>query len=122
MPRHGVTDFLTAFQDVTTTFFSVETDLLVVLDEQGDIERVNPAFEKILNRPEREVIGRPIIVFVYAEDFAKFMRAFNSIKHAEPFRLLHRNYGVVAVRLVAYRFKKSVEIQRGFLVLRPVRA
>lgn len=119
--RHGVTDFLTAFTDATATFFDVESDLLVVLDEHGDIERVNPAWERMLNRPEKDCIGRPIIVFVFHEDFARFMRAFQNVTRSEPFRLLHYEHGVVTVRLVAYRFKRMVEYQRGFLVMRPIR-
>ena len=124
MPKQrgrGVTDFLVAFKDVTTTFFDIETDLLVVLDADGDIERVNPVWVSILNRTEQECIGRPIIVFVLSDDFARFMRAFNSIKHSESFRLLHRDHGVISVKLVAYRFKKSADVQRGFLVMRPVK-
>ena len=48
MAKHGVTEFLRAFEDVGATFFQIETDLLICLDEKGNISRVNPAFEKAL--------------------------------------------------------------------------
>ena len=48
MAKHGVTEFLHIFEDVATTFFDLETDLLIVLDTQGGIERVNPAWESVL--------------------------------------------------------------------------
>lgn len=116
--RHGVTDFLQAFTDVGTTFFDVETDLLIVLDDQGNVERVNKAFERTLNRQEHEMLGRPLVVIVADEDLAKFIKAFYDPGKSQPFRLLRHSSGVVTVRLVAYRFKREPDYQRGYLVLR----
>jgi PAS domain-containing protein len=117
--KHGVTEFLKAFEDVGATFFGVESDLLVVLDESGNIARVNPAFEHALGRVESEVLQRGIINLVYADDLAIFLHSFDP--NVEPciFRLLRALHGVVWVRLVAYHFKRTAEGQRGYLVLRP---
>jgi PAS domain S-box-containing protein len=120
MPKHGVTEFLATFQDVGTTFFDIERDLLIVLDHDGNVERVNPAFEKVLGRTESEVLGQAIIRLVVMEDWAQFMHSFDYITRAATFRLLHRDAGLVNVRLIAYRFKKMDAGQRGFLILRPL--
>jgi len=113
--KHGVTEFLALFADVGTTFFDIESDLLIVLDGQGGIERVNPAFERTLDRIESEVLRVPIIQLIDANDWAKFIRGFTEI-HPEAVRMLRKGNGDVLVRLVACRFKGG----RGFIVLRKV--
>lgn len=111
--RHGVTEFLRVFEDVGATFFDIETDLLIVLDGQGNIERVNPAFERITGYSESDVLGQGIIRLVKMEDWAVFLRTFTAVTPA-PFRMLRKFEGEIAVRLMACRFKQ----QRGFIVLR----
>ena len=113
--RRGVTEFLSIFQDVGATFFDIESDLLIVLDKDGNIDRINPAFEKALNRTEAEVLGMGIIRFVMVDDWAKFIRGF-SATHPEAVRMLCKESGEIMVRLVACRFKAG----RGFIVLRKV--
>lgn len=111
--RHGVTEFLGVFQDVATTFFDLESDILIVLDTRGDIERVNPAWEHVTGYTESEVLRNAIIHYVDVDDYAVFIHAFTD-PHPKPFRMLHKGGGVVGVRLVACRFKQG----RGFIVLR----
>ena len=113
--RHGVTDFLVIFQDVASTFFDLETDLLVTLDEDGNISRVNPAFQKLLGYHEADVFGLALIRLVDVNDWAKFIKAFNS-HEAQPFRLLCSVSGEITVRLIAARFRNG----KGYLVLRKV--
>lgn len=113
--RHGVTEFLQSFESIGSTFFDLEVDLLVVLDEKGNIERVNDAFERALDRQESEVLGQGIIHLVRMDDWAAFLNAFTAVQPA-PFRLLRKDSGDVGVRLIACRFIK----RRGFLVLRKV--
>lgn len=115
MAKHGVTEFLQTFQDVGITFFDLETDLLVMLDDRGNIARVNPAWERVTGYAESDVIGHGIVQFVSIDDLAVFMRSFSE-KHSKPFRLLHYGGGVVVCRLVAARFRAG----RGYLVLRTV--
>lgn len=115
MARRGVTEFLNVFQDVGTTFFDIESDLLVVLDGQGNIERVNPAFERMLGYSESDVLGMAIIRLVKMDDWAAFLRTFTSTNPA-PVRLLCKGQGEIGVRLVACRFKT----QRGYIALRPI--
>ena len=117
MPKsRGVTEFLRAFEDVGQTFFDIESDLLIVLDEQGNIERVNPAFEQALNRKESEVLGLGMIRLICIDDWATFLRSFTS-PNPPAVRLLKRDCGEIVVKMIAFRFKS----QRGFLAFRRVR-
>lgn len=115
MRKRGVTEFLRAFEDVGATFFDIEEDLLIVLDETGNVERVNPAFEKILNRRESEVLGLGLIRLICIDDWATFLRSFTS-PHPPAVRLLKKESGEVLVRMIAFRFKS----QRAFLAFRRV--
>ncbi len=118
MAKHSVTAFLHAFEDFGTTFFDIERDLLIVLDETGNISRVNPAFERILDRTEASVLGQEMIRLVELDDLAKFIRSFDTTLEPAAVRLLKRGCGEVMVKLIAYRFKKTDEGLRGYLILR----
>jgi PAS domain-containing protein len=111
--RHGVTDFLAVFEGIATTFFDLETDLLVMLDEAGNISRVNPAFERALGYRELDMLGVAMIRLVDVNDWAVFIRAFSAFE-TQPFRLLCSGEGEISVRLIAARFRAG----RGYLVLR----
>lgn len=121
MARHGVTEFLSTFSDVGIQFFDIETDILIVLDEQGNIDRVNPAFEKILARSEPDVLGEPVIRLIFSGDWSKFLNSFNDMQRGNVFHLLHKDAGMIRVQLTAYKFKPTDTGRRGYLVLRPVK-
>jgi PAS domain S-box-containing protein len=110
---------LQAFQDVGTIFFDAETDLLVVLDECGNISRVNPAFEQRLGRTEASVLHLELIRLIHTDDLAAFIRSFDTTLKPARVRLLKRDSGEIVVKLIAYRFKKTDEGLRGYLILRP---
>lgn len=121
MPRHGVTEFLNVFQDIGATFFEISPDLHIVLDESGNILRVNPAFEKNLNRSEIDVLGRGIIRYIHQDDLAKFMHSFDYADDSEKsplFRLAKFEHGFITVRRVASKFRSTSDGQRGYLILR----
>ena len=122
-PQHGVTEFLRTFSGETQIFFDAELDLLIVLDANGNVKRVNPAFERVLGRDESEVLGVPIVGLVHLVDMAKFMHSFSLIKSVYPFRLLKKSSGAVLVELIAFKFKRMDNDtgRRGFLILRPIR-
>lgn len=113
MAKHGVTEFLQVYEGIAGTFFDIESDLLIVLDKQGGIERVNPSWERITGYTESDVLRNAIIHYVDVDDYARFIRGFTE-SHPEPFRLLHKGGGLVRVRLIACRFRQG----RGFIVLR----
>ncbi len=120
--RRGVTQFLKVFEGDSQIFFDAEIDLLIVLDAQGNIKRVNPSFERTLHRPEREVLGLPIVALVHVDDMAKFIRSFSLMTSTYPFRLLCKDAGSVLVDLMAFRFRRIDEEagRRGYLILRPL--
>ncbi len=120
MAKHGVTEFLSVFNDVGIIFFDIESDLLVVLDEQGNIDRVNQAFERVLSLAEPDVLGESIIKLILIDDWSKFLNSFDDLKRGKAFHLLHKDAGLIKVQLVSYRFKRTDLGQRGYLVLRPV--
>ena len=76
------------FEDVGQQFFKIETDFLIVLDEHGNIERVNPSFERETGYAESEVLGSGMIRMIVMEDWGKFLNAFTAL-NPEPFHLLH---------------------------------
>ena len=115
--RRGVTEFLQVFEDVGATFFSLETDVCIVLDPVGNIERVNPAFEKDLGYTEADVRGKALIHLVSMENWAIFLRSFTATRQV-PFGLLVKGGGVKRYELMACRFKA----RRGFLILRSTEA
>lgn len=115
--RHGVTEFLSVFQDVGSTFYDLETDLLIVLDTSGGIDRVNMAFERVLGYHEASIRGHALIEFVSVDDMAKFIRSFSE-EFPQPFKMLHSWTGVVMMRLVKCRFRAG----RGYVILREVKA
>lgn len=121
--KRGVTDFLNTLESDSQILFEAEPDIMIVLDAQGNIKRVNPAFERALNRHEHEVLGLPIVALVHIQDMARFIRAFSTESGAGPFRMLRRNSGAVEMVLVAFKFRRVNDNQgrRGFLILRPMR-
>lgn len=112
---HGVTEFLRAFEDFGQQFFNLESDFLIVLDDRGNIDRVNPAFERILGYAESDVTGKGLMHIIRVDDWAAFLRTFTSVDPS-PIRLLCKVSGEVGVKMIAFRFKN----QRGYLVMRPI--
>lgn len=121
--RRGVTEYLVAFSDDGLMAFDLETDLIIGLDKDGYIRRVNPAFEKTLGYRESHVIGTPVVQYVSIEDMALFVRIFYEKDRETSFRLLHSWTGVVTVHLVDYKFKTiNGIVSKGLVLLREVKA
>jgi PAS domain S-box-containing protein len=96
--RRGVTDFLSVFQSDGAVFFDLETDILVKLNEYGNIVRVNPAFEKILGYSELEVIGKSLIEIASMRDLDQI--------DPKALRLLRKGGGEVVVKVEDWRYRK----------------
>lgn len=117
--RRGVTEYLVAFSDWGITAFDIETDLIIGLDKDGYIKRVNPAFEKTLGYREANIINTMLMQYVSLDDLAVFIRVFFDKNRETTFRMLHSWTGIVTVRLVDYKFKKN---DKGLVILREARA
>jgi hypothetical protein len=101
--KHGVTEFLSAFRDTTARFADHETDLWIELDGQGLVYRIWPGFERALGYKEQNILGNPIIDFVDINTLATFIKSFGW-NERQPFNMLHRGGGLVAVRMEWYEF------------------
>ena len=95
-PRRGVTEFLEVFDSDKSIFFDIETDLLITLDDGGNIVRVNPAFERMLGYRECEVIDKSLILILDLQTMRQGEQKFNFLK---------RGGGEVACRIVAWKYK-----------------
>jgi PAS domain-containing protein len=89
--------------------------LLIALDHNGCFERVYPGFTKALGYEERDVLGRPIIDLITEDSLAYFIKSFGWYDPPRPvFRMLHRDNGIVAVRMEWYEFVQG----KGRIILR----
>ncbi len=51
-------------------FFSLSSNLLAIVDEDGSFQRVNPAFEQILGYRPSDLINQSLIDFIHSDDQA----------------------------------------------------
>jgi PAS domain S-box-containing protein len=49
-------------------FFDLALDLMVIVGFDGDVKRMNSAYERTLGYPLRELLSRPFLEFVHPED------------------------------------------------------
>lgn len=75
---------------------------------------MNRSFEQALGYMRAEMYGKGLMSVVMSDDLLKFIQAFTRDKDREPFRLLHKDHGVVTCRLMRW----SVRHERSFIVMR----
>lgn len=102
--RRGVTQYLDIFASVGATFYDIEPDALIVLDDHGVIERVNPGFTAMTGYAESEVVGSVVTRLIEFDD------------KDSPLRLMHKDSGEIQCRVVASRFRGG----KVYLVLRSI--
>lgn len=116
-PRRGVTEFLNVFRDAAARFADHESDLLILLDKQGCIERVYQGFTQALGYTAADVLGKPIIDFIDIDSLSIFIKSFGWYNAPRPpFKMLHKGGGLVDVRMEWYEFQGY----NGYLILRLV--
>ncbi len=60
-------------------FFALDLDLLAIADRQGVLQRVNPAWTRMLGFAKEDILGRSILDFVVAEDQAKTIHVLDKL-------------------------------------------
>lgn len=102
--NRGVTQYLDVLASVYSTFYDIETDALLVLNDKGIVERVSPGFEKLTGYVEADIAGRMITqIITFGE-------------RDDPIRLLHKGGGEIKCWVVASRFRQG----KVYLVIRPI--
>ncbi len=61
-------DAANAAHEMENRFFAVSEDMLCMLDFNGYFKRLNPAWERTLGYTPKELMSRPFIEFVHADD------------------------------------------------------
>lgn len=115
MAKYGVTTFLQTLESDSVEFFELIPDLLVVLDRDGRVVRVNRSFERTLGCKRTEIYGQGLARVVLVDDLAMFIRAFKN-PESQPFRLLRKDDGVVMCKLIKWQYRHG----RSFVVMRRV--
>lgn len=49
-------------------FFALSLDLLAIVDQEGHLRQVSPAWERLLGYDREKVVDRPFVELIYAED------------------------------------------------------
>lgn len=74
MPRPGDESLPPPAGNLDNSFFEMSIDLLCCLDFTGYFKRLNPAWETTLGFSRAELMARPFIEFVHADDRERTLR------------------------------------------------
>jgi two-component system cell cycle sensor histidine kinase/response regulator CckA len=72
--------------------FALSPDLLCLVGTDGSFKQVNPAFERTLGWTEAELLARPFIDFVHADDRAATEAAFRAMLAGAPPEIVENRY------------------------------
>lgn len=64
--------------------FDLSLDLLCVAGTDGTFRQVNPAFERVLGYPEKELLSRPFLELVHPEDRAATVQELERLAAGDP--------------------------------------
>ncbi|MCJ0904296.1 PAS domain S-box protein [Rhodococcus sp. ARC_M6] len=82
--REAVNLALEASRKDLERFFDLSSDLLCIAGLDGSYRRINPAFEKALGYPIRELMSRPFSEFVHPEDLNRTRDALDQLARGQP--------------------------------------
>ncbi len=98
--------------DVYERFFSTSTELFLVTNGEGRIERVNPSWENVLGYLPEEIEGRPLSTFTHPDDRDANARVRQTLRQDGSFRDyenrgIHKDGRVVWLRWFGHRDPRS---------------
>jgi len=65
-------------------FFTLSMDLLCIVRLDGQFQRVNPAFEKVLGFSEEELLGTPLFDLIHPDDRERTRDGYRKLSRGEP--------------------------------------
>jgi len=116
-----ITDILRIKQELNQrtreldSFFNSALDLLVIADAEGNVQRLNPAWETTLGYPLSDLLGRRFLDLVHPEDLGPTLEALNEIIHQKPILSFTNRYRRVdgTYRWLEWRSQPLGEIMIG---------
>ncbi|MCA1576765.1 MAG: PAS domain S-box protein [Acidobacteria bacterium] len=74
-------------------FFALSMDMLTIVHLDGRLQRVNPAFQKVLGYSEEELLSRKIFELVHPDDRAKTMSGYVDLGRGKPVKHMENRLG-----------------------------
>ncbi len=78
--------------DGADLFFELSLDLLCIAETDGFFKKINPAFERVLGYPRAELLERPFLSFVHADDVEATLREIRRLGQGLPTVLFENRY------------------------------
>jgi PAS domain S-box-containing protein len=116
-----ITDILRIKQELNQrtreldSFFDSALDLLAIADSNGNIQRLNPAWETTLGYPLSDLLGRRFLDLVHPEDLGPTLEALNEILNQKPVLSFTNRYRRIdgSYRWLEWRSQPVGEIMIG---------
>ena|SRR5687768_881250 len=74
-------------------FFALSMDMLTIVHLDGRLQRVNPAFQRVLGYSEEELLSRSIFELVHPDDRAKTMSEYVKLGEGKPVKHMENRLG-----------------------------
>ncbi|MDT4965926.1 MAG: hypothetical protein QOJ64_663, partial [Acidobacteriota bacterium] len=105
--RRRVEEKLRASEELFRNFFELSVDIIGISDLDGHFQKVNDSFTTVLGYSREELLGRPFMELVHADDLPKTLQAYEGqLKRGEPViffqnRYLHKDGSFVSLEWTA---------------------
>ncbi|MDP2189194.1 MAG: PAS domain S-box protein [Sphingobacteriaceae bacterium] len=102
------------------------SDIVVLLNEQGDQTMVSPVAEKLTGFKPEEFVGKNFTEVIHPEDIEQVQQAYNRVlneperSHKAQYRLIHKTKGWVWMEGSAQNFLHNPEFEAVLLTVRDI--
>ncbi len=73
-------------------FFTLSMDMLCIVRLDGQFQRVNPAFQKVLGLSEDELLALSVFELVHPDDLAKTMGQYQNLSKGQPVAYMENRF------------------------------